>query len=316
MNLTDQQIENFPIQQYLENHKLDYREISNSYILDKCLKCFRENKFYIHKEGKYFSCWVCGVKGSLVQLISLIDKVSYEIAYQLITGVRIYTPFEVKSRLEVEEEVSDNPVIELPKYFKSIDLGIGEEEARYLERREIDQELVDLFQIKYDEYQQRVIFPIGNRDGGVVGWQARDITDRHPIKILTKPNGLKKSKLLYNFHRIINDGEITIVEGPVDCIKAYQNNPVALFGKQISNYQLSLILSLSNLKRVNIGLDPDAKEEIYKLGSILSPAFEVYIISLPSGKKDLGDCSVEEANQAIRNGIPFFNLIQPIQSNL
>ena len=137
------------------------------------------------------------------------------------------------------------------------------------------------------------MFPI-TIHGHCVGWQGRSIKSDGIPKILTSP-GFQKSLTLYNIDRVRESTTTTICEGLVDAIHADRHAPVALMGKSMSEMQHKTILRFPNLKRVYIGLDPDAPKEIEAVAKRFYGTFDTYLLKIPKGK-DLGDLSEEEVD--------------------
>lgn len=305
----DINLSNFSIKDYLTDNVIPFEEKDQYYLLE-CPECKQSKSMMLNKERGYFLCVhanTCGVSGQLPKFLMICEGLSWKEAYQKITGNKWFTKTEViHSRLE--EFNVDNFVFEeliFPIYMKIIDRSTPKECIDYLEYRGIDQEMAQIFELRYFEFGKRLIFPIRNIDGMLVGYQARDITDTQDIKILTCPPNLKKSRLLYGWNECQNESEITLVEGPIDAIKCYQRNGVAILGAKISQHQINLLLQNKKLKRVNIGLDPDAKKMISETASILGNFFDVRIVELDQNKKDLGSCTVDEANYFIDKAVNF-----------
>ncbi len=304
----------FPIDEYLTSHNINFIDKSRYLMLEYCINpdCRRSRKFIINRQDKYFRCFVCDYHGNLAHFISLLDNISKYQAFEIIKNQTIFTqnttlaPLALSNKISTLDELAfQNDTISIPFYFTRIDLKDGSDVSNYLKNvRGYTQELVDLFDLYYHDYAKRVIFPIKDHLGRFIGWQGRDITGESQIKILTKPDGLKKSLFLYNFCTVKDESTITLVEGPIDCHKAYQHNAVALFGKQISDIQLSLLMSNENLQTVILGLDPDARKECLALAAQLSLLYDVKIVDLPLDK-DLGDCSIDEANNYITSSIQY-----------
>lgn len=305
----------FPLEKFLRDRGVRFTERSRYISLARCLNCGKKEKMIINKHDRFFKCFVCNEKGSLVKFISLVEQISFNQALSLLGKVPIYTKSQELEGLNslqllnengIEEEIEEIPEVTMPISFDRVKINSDSNGANYLRNvRGYSQELVDLFDIRYSEYSKRVIFPIRDHNRRLVGWQGRDVTGTNPIKILTQPSGLKKSLLLYNFHSVKEESCITLVEGPIDCHKAYQCNAIATFGKLISDDQLTLLMLSDNLQTVNIGLDPDAQKERSELASLLAPFYQVKMVELPRNRKDLGDCSVEEATYYIDNAIDY-----------
>lgn len=316
-------IRKFSLEEYLKSHNIDFEIKSKYFLLDECQSCRKEKKMVINIEDKFFTCFVCKSKGSLIDFIVLIDDVSKRAAIDLILRDKEYIEtchLNPDSLLTAQKGIDDLVLeideVSLPHYFTEINLEDDSEVSRYLLYRGFTDELISLFKIKYHEFSKRVIFPIYNHLDVLVGWQARDITDLSDVKILTKPDGLKKSLLLYNYNMFYNDDFITIVEGPIDAIKSYQYNAVAILGKKMSRHQIELIESNSNLRRIYIALDPNAIEEALDLAKNFSIMYDVRIVIDYFGHKDLGECTVEDANKIIGNALNYENMKNRISSSI
>lgn len=118
---------------------------------------------------------------------------------------------------------------------------------------------------RYDRFRNRLIIPIRNADGQVVGFGARTLDKDGLPKYLNSPQtGLfDKSKLLFGLHlakRHIREArQAVIVEGYMDMIQAYQagyTNVVAQMGTALTEAQLGLLKRYT--KRFVIALDADA----------------------------------------------------------
>lgn len=100
----------------------------------------------------------------------------------------------------------------------------------------------------YDKFRNRVMFPIFDYRGNVIGFGGRVLDDSLP-KYLNSPDTLifNKRQNLYglNFARKeINDRSVILVEGYMDLISLYQygiNNVVATLGTALTDGQGSLI---------------------------------------------------------------------------
>lgn len=111
----------------------------------------------------------------------------------------------------------------------------------------------------------RLIFPIWNRSGAVVGFGGRTLRDIEPKYLNTRDSEVfTKGHLLYGYHlaRDAIRGERTavIVEGYMDVIAAHEagfTNTVASMGTSLTPQQARM-LTTSGASRVVIALDADA----------------------------------------------------------
>ena len=111
----------------------------------------------------------------------------------------------------------------------------------------------------------RLIFPIWNRSGDVVGFGGRTLRDIEPKYLNTRDSEVfTKGHLLYGFHfardAIREERTAVIVEGYMDVIAAHEAgfvNTVASMGTSLTTQQARM-LTTSGASRVVIALDADA----------------------------------------------------------
>ena len=107
----------------------------------------------------------------------------------------------------------------------------------------------------YDTFRNRLMFPIRNTMGEIIGFGGRTLEEKEPNKYLNSPESplYKKNQTLYNLDRarkhIREKEEILFVEGYMDCIameKAGFSNVVATLGTSLSSTQAHLLCHSSN----------------------------------------------------------------------
>lgn len=117
----------------------------------------------------------------------------------------------------------------------------------------------------YDTFRDRIIFPIWDHLGQVIGFTSRSIReDQQPKYMNSKDSFLfNKSNLLYGFHLAKNSIRekdfVILVEGNMDQIALYHfgfKNTVAVMGVALGAQSLERLLTLT--KNVYLGLDTDA----------------------------------------------------------
>lgn len=122
---------------------------------------------------------------------------------------------------------------------KGYDLQLGYE-AGILSRNDTDFNY-------YDRFRNRIIFPLANAQGRIVGYSGRTYTEQEP-KYLNSPESpiFQKRKLLYNLSEarksIRQKDEVILLEGFMDVIKADDaglKNVVASMGTQLSNEHIT-----------------------------------------------------------------------------
>ena len=116
----------------------------------------------------------------------------------------------------------------------------------------------------YEVFRNRLMFPIADRRGDIVGFGGREMGD-HPAKYMNTPQtaAFDKGGVLYGLNlareSIRESGTAVVVEGYMDAIAAHQHgfdNVVAAMGTAITPSQVRLLRGIA--KRVVIALDADA----------------------------------------------------------
>jgi DNA primase len=116
----------------------------------------------------------------------------------------------------------------------------------------------------YDYFRNRLIFPIRDIRGRVIGFGGRALGKGKP-KYLNTPQTLlfEKTKVLYAIDRakdvIKQVGQVVIVEGYIDALIAHQygtRQTVACIGSAITEKHIQQIKKLT--KQITLALDPDA----------------------------------------------------------
>jgi DNA primase len=128
----------------------------------------------------------------------------------------------------------------------------------------------------YDRFRDRIIFPIADPAGQIVGFGGRAFGDEQP-KYLNSPQSpiFDKSSLLYglSFARdaIREANQVVIVEGYMDVIAAHQfefRNVVGAMGTALTESQVDLVKRLT--KRVVLALDADTAGQMASIRAIES----------------------------------------------
>lgn len=128
-------------------------------------------------------------------------------------------------------------------------------------RRGITQQTAERWNVRWDRKWQRVVLPVVNRAGEVVGVSGRATDPRSEPKYLHYP-GLRKSYYLYGENLVDpRKDHIIVVEGFFDAMMLWQQgyNSCALMGSHPSRTQIQTILDVSpNGSRIIIWMDGDA----------------------------------------------------------
>ncbi|RIO51484.1 DNA primase, partial [Staphylococcus pasteuri] len=143
----------------------------------------------------------------------------------------------------------------------------------------------------YDRFRDRIMFPLKNSQGRIVGYSARTYTNQEP-KYLNSPETpiFQKRKLLYNLDKarknIRKNDEIILLEGFMDVIKsdhAGLKSVVASMGTQLSNEHITFIKKLTSNITLMFDGDFAGKEATLKTGqALLEQGLNVFVVQLPS----------------------------------
>lgn len=144
----------------------------------------------------------------------------------------------------------------------------------------------------YDRFRNRIMFPLKNAQGRIVGYSGRTYNNQEP-KYLNSPETpiFQKRRLLYNLDKarksIRQNDEIVLLEGFMDVIKsdyAGLKQVVASMGTQLSQEHMTFLKKLTNNITLMFDGDYAGREATLKTGqALLQQGLNVYVIQLPSG---------------------------------
>lgn len=120
----------------------------------------------------------------------------------------------------------------------------------------------------YDTFRSRIVFPIWDQFGQVIGFTARTIDDSKGPKYLNSSDSFifNKSNLLYGFHLAKNamrERGALLVEGNMDQLSLFTKgfeNTIAVMGVALGDQSLKRLVALT--KNIYLGLDNDPAGKI------------------------------------------------------
>ena len=312
----------------------------------------------VSEEKQIYKCFSCGAAGNVFTFVSEYENVKFLEAVKIVAD-KCGIPFHGTIRKEKPKNNTQEYEImnlALKFYQNNLNSGEGIKAKEYLKKRNLDEEAIKDFDLglalggnyslnklltnkKYsldiierlglvnqnndyvnDVFQRRIMFPIHDLDGNVVGFTGRIYEDTNQAKYINskESNIFKKGQILFNYHRakqeIKRKKEVILVEGNMDAIRMYTSgikNVVALMGTSLTNEQVEIIKGLR--AKIILMFDNDSAGEIatYQNGTILEEAnLTPYIVRL-SKEKDPDEYIIKNGAQAleenIRNPISFLD---------
>ncbi len=145
-----------------------------------------------------------------------------------------------------------------------------------------------------DYFINRLMFPIEDKNGNIVGFSGRVINKGKYVKYLNSPETpiFKKSKIIYNIHNAKISAnlkkELIVVEGFMDVISLFKSgieNSVATMGTSFTNDHMNLISGITN--NITLAFDSDVpgiNASIKTSKILIKNKMKVKIVDIPTGK--------------------------------
>ena len=141
----------------------------------------------------------------------------------------------------------------------------------------------------YDKFRDRLMFPVLDVRGEVLGFSGRALADGQEPKYLNSPETLvfSKRRILYGIHRAKNTkrGSMLLVEGNIDVVTLHQagfDNAVASMGTALTTEQTRLISRYAKEIVLCYDNDPAGHKATERALDILKDSeFSVKVLKLP-----------------------------------
>ena len=279
----------------------------------------------VSREKQIFNCFSCHTGGNVFEFIMKYDHVDFKEALKYLgdkAGVDTGN-IHIQKKSTKYDKFYDAYNLSLKYFQNNLNSGIGKGAKEYLSKRGINDRIIKEFEIglsldsrddltkllmgkgydlvslnriglcndDHDIYLDRVMFPLYDTYGRVVGFSGRIYKDVDQAKYInTKETDIfKKGELLYHYHIAKEEcreaKSVIIMEGFMDVIRASTigvKNTVALMGTALTKEQIDLIKRLS--KNVILCLDGDdpGQNAMLKNGELLlNEGLDVKVIVLP-----------------------------------
>lgn len=251
----------------------------------------------VSKEKQIYTCFVCGATGNVFQFIKEYENISFAEAVKKVATIGgIEVKIDEMKPLKKESVLYDIYNLTNKLYQLNLNTTKGIDAKEYLKNRGINDETIKEFGIGlslikgniyealvkkgfdnkdilksglatengYDLYRNRIMFPLWDLNGKVVGFSGRIFNGEDAPKYINSRETeiFKKGELLYNYHRARNEcrrkNEVIIMEGFMDVISAYTHgitNVVAAMGTAITSSNAHLISRMA--KNIILCFDGD-----------------------------------------------------------
>lgn len=147
----------------------------------------------------------------------------------------------------------------------------------------------------YDRFRGRVMFPLRDSRGRVVGFSGRILQgDAKDAKYINSPETLlyHKSKMLFGFSELFQHirkaGKVIVVEGEFDVVtsqQAHVNNIVAIKGSALTEDHAKLLARVADTVLLSLDSDSAGVKATKKSIEVLKPTkVELRVLQVPEGK--------------------------------
>ena len=291
--------------------------------------------FTVNDARQIFHCFGCGAGGDVFRFVMDYEKVDFVTAVNVLAdrvGVEIVYEGGQPEKSGNKDVLFKLHTDAANFYHRMLlDSGEGAEARRYLEERDLPMDVIKDFQVgyappgwdgllsralkkgytaeqveaaglvvpsergHYDRFRNRVMFPICDQMGRVIGFSGRIMNAAEKgAKYVNSPETLlfKKSRVLFAFDKarkpIVEKRQAIVVEGQIDAIRCHQaglDNVVASQGTALTENHARMIKCYAD--EVILVLDADAaglKAALASSEIFIAAELSVRAVTLPEGE--------------------------------
>lgn len=280
----------------------------------------------VSREKQIYTCFSCHASGNVFNFIMDYDHVDFKTALKFLADKAGIDAGNIKLTKKVQKNDHLYEAYRLANiyYQNNLKSVAGKKALDYLKERKINNTLIKKFgiglslnkkddltklllkkkydlddlnriglsNVDYDMYQDRIMFPLEDIEGNIVGFSGRIYRDSDESKYInTKESSIfKKGLTIYNYQRALEEvrksKQVIIMEGFMDVIRASSigvNNAVALMGTAMTNDQLDIIKRMSNNIVLCLDGDSAGKKAALAIGEhFQKKGIEVKVVTIPS----------------------------------
>jgi DNA primase len=285
----------------------------------------------ISPEKQIYMCFVCGNGGNVFNFLKNYLKIPYIEAVKMVAsmGNVDISEYNLERRVQLVDQKLE-PLYKMHDeankiYHHYLNTKLALPAKEYLNARSMNDEIIETFEIGYapnnnillkafekmgfdkiamyesgliiennqgyDRFSDRIMFPLHDTSGRVVGFSGRIYQQsQNESKYMNSPESkiFIKGELLYNYHRAIEEvrqaGFVIVNEGFMDVIALYKagiKNAVAIMGTALTKGHIRLLKRLSKVVYLCLDGDQAGKKAMIKASDILiNEGFSVKIIDL------------------------------------
>jgi DNA primase len=322
--------------------------------------------FGVHSGLGYYKCFGCDASGDVFKFVQEIESLTFPETLKVLAE-RYGIPMPERQRGDNPDDQKRAALHEMHEiaaelFQNNLRSAAGAGARKYLESRNVSKATMDEFRLGlamdswdqltqrlqrfgqgllaesglvkqregggfYDIFRDRIMFPIHNEAGKLIGFGGRALSKDVPQKYLNSPETLlyKKSSVLYNLHRAKIDARkndrMILVEGYMDVIGIYAagvHEVVSISGTAMGNDQVRTIkrqVAHQQAARgeVILNLDPDAagtKSTEKHIATFLAEGLRVRVLEIPGGldpDEYIQQFGVDEYRKLLQSAASYFH---------
>ncbi len=285
----------------------------------------KDPSFYVNPEKQIFYCFGCQTGGDAVTFLMKYENLDFRSAVEKL-GKRVGVLITRDTTRDRFEELYEANEFASNFYHTMLGKEVGRRGLNYLLNRGVTRATIDKFKLGYapltgglieaakrkgyrdqklikiglisaernwEHLRDRVIFPIFNLGGRIIGFGGRRIDDKVEPKYLNSPESqiFKKGDALFGLFQAKDSIKLKnaalLVEGYFDQNTLFQAgiyNVIAPLGTAFTENQALLLSRFC--KRVNLFFDGDMsgiKAALRAIGLLINTQVEVRVVTLPTG---------------------------------
>jgi DNA primase len=322
--------------------------------------------FGVHSALGYYKCFGCDAAGDVFKFVQTIENLTFPETLKVLAE-RYGIPMPERQRFDQPEEQKRAALQEMHEiaaelFQNNLRGAAGAEARRYLESRNVSKAAMDEFRIGlaedswnqltqrlqrfgsalleesglvkpregggyYDIFRARIMFPIHDEAGKIIGFGGRALGKDVQPKYLNSPETplYKKSMVLYNLHRAKMDARkndrMILVEGYMDVIGIYSagiHEVVSISGTAMDTNQVraikrQVVQQRASRGEVILNFDPDAagmKSTEKHISTFLAEGLRVRVLEIPGGldpDEYIQQFGVEEYRKLLQGAASYFH---------